>query len=71
MSNGGADYLAVTTNARPADPRADDVHGDVVVDGAVLPEWGLHLIDMPAAMGDLVALSQAQYIAWQAAHPAK
>jgi pimeloyl-ACP methyl ester carboxylesterase len=71
VSNGGADYLAVTTNARPADPRVDDVHGDVVVDGAVLPEWGLHLIDMPVAMGDLVALSQAQYIAWQAAHPAK
>jgi hypothetical protein len=71
VSNGGIDYLAVTTNARPADPRADDVQGDVVVGGAVLPEWGLHLIDMPVAMGDLVALSQAQYAAWRAAHPAR
>ena len=71
VSNGGADYLAVTTNARPTDPRTDDIQGDVVVNGAVHPEWGLHLVDMPVAMGDLVALSQAQYRAWQAAHPAK
>jgi hypothetical protein len=69
-SLGGVDYLAVTTHGDPRDPRADDVQGDVVVDGAVLPDWGLHLVDMPVAMGDLVALSQAQYSAWKAAHPA-
>lgn len=71
VSRGGIDYLAVATHADPADPRADDIQGDVIVDGAVLPDWGLHLVDMPVAMGDLVALSQAQYASWQAAHQAR
>jgi len=71
VSAGDTAYLAVTTHARPADPRIDDVQGDVVVGGSVLPDWGLHLIDMPVAMGDLVALSRAQYDAWRAARPAQ
>ena len=59
-------YLAVTVNADPADPRTDTIAGDVSVSGAILKDWGLHLIDMPVAMGNLVALSDSQAAAWMA-----
>lgn len=67
VESDGASYLAVTVNGDPADPRADDIAGDVVVGGARLDDWGLHLIDMPVVMGDLVALTARQYGAWAAA----
>ncbi len=59
-------YLAVTVNADPADPRTDMIVGDVSVLGKILPDWGLHLIDMPVAMGNLVELSNKQATAWMA-----
>lgn len=59
-------YLAVTVNADPSDPRTDTIVGDVSVLGKVLPDWGLHLIDMPVAMGNLVELSNSQARAWAA-----
>lgn len=65
VSNGGFNYLAVTVNANPADPRTDTIVGDIVVNGVVLKDWGLHLIDMPVEMGDLVALSERQAAAWR------
>lgn len=63
--DGKFSYLALAVNADPADPRTDTITGDVVVFGKVLPDWGLHLIDMPVAMGDLVELANAQARAWQ------
>ncbi|WP_338446554.1 DUF3089 domain-containing protein [Pelagerythrobacter marensis] len=63
----GAQYLAVTVNGDPADPRVDDITGDVFVGETRLDDWGLHLIDMPVAMGDLVALTARQHAAWAAA----
>ena len=65
MSNGGFSYLAVTVNADPADPRTDTIVGDVVVNGTMLKDWGLHLIDMPVEMGNLVSLSEYQAAAWR------
>jgi hypothetical protein len=53
-------YLAVKVNADPNDARADDIAGDVVRDGKVAEDWGLHLIDANVAMGDLVELVAAQ-----------
>ena len=53
-------YLAVKVNADPNDPRADDIAGDVVRDGKVAEDWGLHLIDAHVAMGDLIDLVAAQ-----------
>ena len=35
-----------------------------------LRDWGLHLIDMPVVMGNLVELSNLQAKAWLAKHPA-
>lgn len=61
-----ATILSVGINADPADPRTDTINGDVVVNGQVQENWGLHLIDMNVVMGDLVALAQAQGEAWLA-----
>ncbi|CAN5458814.1 DUF3089 domain-containing protein [soil metagenome] len=67
-TTGGAQYLAVTVNADPADPRTDTIVGDVVVGGVTLKDWGLHLIDLPVEMGNLVALSDRQARAWLKKH---
>lgn len=64
VTAGGASYLAVTVNANPADARTDTIVGDVMVGDRVLKDWGLHLIDMNIAMGDLVALAETQATAW-------
>jgi len=66
-SSPGFHYLAVHVNADPADARADDIAGDVVVGGVVFKDWGLHLIDAHVAMGDLVALVESQGQAWRKA----
>jgi hypothetical protein len=47
-------YLELTINADPADPRADDIGGDLT------PDWGTHLVDVNVAMGDLVELVRTQ-----------
>lgn len=61
-------YLAVTLHGDPADPRTDDIPGDVKLGDMVIASWGLHLIDMNVAMGDLVGLAARQAAAWAAAH---
>lgn len=65
VSNSGFSYLAVTVNADPKDARTDTIVGDVVVNGATLKDWGLHLIDMPVEMGNLVTLSDYQAASWR------
>jgi hypothetical protein len=50
-------WLAVTVNADPADPRADDIGGDLS------PDWGLHLIDVDLVMGNIVSLVSDQIAA--------
>jgi hypothetical protein len=49
-------YLAVTVHPTPDGARANDISGDVVVNGQVLEDWGLHLIDANLTMGNLVAI---------------
>jgi pimeloyl-ACP methyl ester carboxylesterase len=53
-------YLAVKVNADPNDARTDEIAGDLVRDGKVAEDWGLHLIDVNVAMGDLIDLVAAQ-----------
>jgi len=60
VDQNGFSYLSITVNADPNDPRADDITGDVVRDGKVATDWGLHLIDANVAMGDLVDLVAKQ-----------
>jgi len=66
VSQGDFTYLSVKVNADPADPRADDISGDVVVGGVTLKDWGLHLIDVNLSMGDLNALVARQAKAYAA-----
>lgn len=58
--SGQAGWLAVTENAGPGDARTDRIPGDVYVMGKLNPGWGLHLIDVNVAQGDLVRLVEAQ-----------
>lgn len=69
VDRGGFSYLAITVNAVAGDPRTDTINGDVVIDGKVQPQWGLHLIDMHLAMGNLVDIVKRQGEAWLKAQP--
>ena len=49
-------YLAVTVHPTANGARTNDISGDVVVNGQVLQDWGLHLIDANLTMGNLIAI---------------
>jgi hypothetical protein len=59
-------YLSIHINADPASPRTSEIPGDVIVGGAVLKDWGLHLIDANLFMGNLVDVVGDEAKAWQA-----
>jgi hypothetical protein len=62
-------YLAIAIRPAPSDALRDArggvLGGDVSLGGVVLKDWGLHLIDMNLALGDLVALVGRQAEAWR------
>jgi hypothetical protein len=64
-SNENATYLEVTVHGNPADPRVDDIFGDLITNNQVLTDWGLHLIDVNLALGNLVDLVGRQSAAWR------
>ena len=53
-------YLEVTVHGNPSDPRVDDISGDLGANGSVLANWGLHLIDVNLAMGNLIDIVAQQ-----------
>ena len=60
-------YLAITTHPDPTGPRTDDIAGNVVVNGNIRHEWGLHLIDLNVAQGnllDIVAQQSKSFLAF-------
>ena len=59
-------YLSIAINADADDPRADDIQGDLLFQGAVQKQWGLHLIDMHLGMGNLIKIVQEQTENWEA-----
>lgn len=65
VEQGGFSYLAVTVTPDLADPRADKINGDVVINGTLRPLWGLHLIDMHLALGNLVNIVATQSAEWR------
>jgi hypothetical protein len=58
-------YLEITVNGNPADPRIDDITGDLGAVGKPIAQWGLHLIDVNLAMGDLLNLVEQQSKAYR------
>jgi len=60
-SNENAAYLEVTVHADPSGRRTGDIVGDLT------PNWGLHLVDVNMAMGNLVDIVGQQAKAWQEA----
>jgi len=67
VSNANGTYFEVTVHGDPADPRTDDITGDIMMNGMVAASWGLHLIDMNVGMGDLVELVRVKGAAHGAA----
>jgi hypothetical protein len=74
LNNEHGSYLAITVHADPEPPalsserRTTTITGDVVVRGQVVPEWGLHLIDVSLAMGnllDIVARESTAFITFR------
>jgi hypothetical protein len=53
-------YLEVTVHGDPNGPRVDNIRGDIESGPRVLANWGLHLIDVNLAMGNLVEIVGAQ-----------
>ena len=58
VTTNGFNYLSITVHGDPADPRVDDVVGDIS------PPWGLHLQDVNLVMGDIVRLVASQSAAY-------
>jgi hypothetical protein len=65
-SNENATYLEVTVHGIPLGPRTDEIIGDISANGQVLAQWGLHLVDINLAMGNLVDIVGRQAKAWLA-----
>ena len=53
-------------HGNPADPRVDDIVGDIGPAAQPLANWGLHLIDVNLAMGNLVDIVSQQSKAYAA-----
>jgi pimeloyl-ACP methyl ester carboxylesterase len=60
VNNDYGSYLEIKINADPGDPRTDDIPGDVITNGGVQRGWGLHLIDVNLALGNLLDIVAAQ-----------
>ena len=68
VSNERGSYLRVATKADANDPRTDAISGDVISNGKILEDWGLHLIDVNVAMGNLVDIVAQQAKSYVATH---
>lgn len=64
-SNENATYLEVTLHPDATAHRANDIGGDLSSNGQVLTNWGLHLVDVNLAMGNLVNIVGQQAKAWK------
>ncbi len=60
VQRNGYSYLEVVVTGDPNDPRADDIPGDLVIGGQPSAVWGLHLVDVGIAMGNLLEIVDQQ-----------
>lgn len=68
VNQGNVGYLSVSVNADPNDARTDRIPGDVAIAGVSQPGWGIHLVDVNIAQGNLISLVQDQARAWREQH---
>jgi hypothetical protein len=59
VNDGQRGYLSIRTNPSPGGRRTDRVGGEVGLLGFFLPGWGMHLIDVSAAQGDILRRIEA------------
>ena len=67
--NEHATYLEITVRGDPADPRADDIAGDLGPPGRPNTSWGLHLVDVNLTIGNLIETVERQAQAWSTMRP--
>jgi hypothetical protein len=60
VNEAGTSYLEIRIAADPDDPRADDYPGEFFGGTG----WGMHLVDVNLAQGNLVRLARSQGEAW-------
>jgi len=60
VRSGDFDYLALHVNAEPADPRTDELGGQIIRRTGVDLSWGLHLLDVDHAIGTLIRVVRQQ-----------
>jgi len=60
VANEKGSYLSITIHGNPADPRTDDISGDVLRNGQLQADWGLHLIDVNLSIGNLIDIVREQ-----------
>jgi hypothetical protein len=65
-TNDNAAYLEVTVHGDPAARRTDSIIGDLGGSANPQADWGLHLVDVNLAMGNLVDIVGSQAKAWLA-----
>jgi Protein of unknown function (DUF3089) len=68
IAAGHVNYLAITVHSASTDKRIQDIPGDLRVNGELLPEWGLHLIEVNLTMGSLLDILAAESRTWAAKH---
>jgi hypothetical protein len=54
VNDGPRGYLSIRTNHKPGDKWTDHIGGEVGLLGMFLPGWGMHLVDVDEAQGDLI-----------------
>jgi hypothetical protein len=69
VRNGDFDYLALHVNAVPADPRTDELGGQIIRHTGVDTSWGLHLMDVDHSIGTLIRVVREQGAAYLAQAP--
>ncbi len=67
VRRGEFDHLVISVNAVPSDPRTDDIAGELVRAAGPNHAWGLHMVDVDIAMGNLVSIVGQQAQAYLAA----
>jgi hypothetical protein len=65
-TNENATYLEITVHGDPAGPRVSDIGGDIGTGGNIQGNWGLHLIDVNLAIGNLLDIVGKQTKAYLA-----